>query len=80
MTCRTFRLRRSQTREFNRFEQPGPANYLPPAGYKNPLTSTGPQAVSDARIAAVNEQLLSLYSAGRPYHMPPPTASRPGTE
>jgi protein O-mannosyl-transferase len=38
------------------------------------------KAGSDTRFAAVNEQLLSLYRAGKPYHMPPPTAARPGTE
>jgi protein O-mannosyl-transferase len=38
------------------------------------------KAGSDARFAAVNEQLLSLYRAGKPYHMPPPIAARPGTE
>jgi Flp pilus assembly protein TadD len=38
------------------------------------------RAGGDARFAAMNEQLLNLYRAGRPYHMPPPTASRPGTQ
>jgi Flp pilus assembly protein TadD len=38
------------------------------------------RAGGDARSAAVNEQLLRLYRAGKPYHMPPPTASRPGME
>ena len=37
------------------------------------------KAGGDARFAAVNEQLLRLYRAGRPYHEPPPTA-RPGAE
>jgi Flp pilus assembly protein TadD len=32
----------------------------------------------DARFATVNEQLLKLYAAGKPYHMPPSTAPRPG--
>ena len=36
------------------------------------------RAGGDARFAAVNEQLLKLYFDGKPYHMPPPTASRPG--
>jgi len=31
----------------------------------------------DARFAAVNEQLLSLYRAGKPYHMPSPNLTRP---
>jgi Flp pilus assembly protein TadD len=30
----------------------------------------------DAQFAAVNEQLLKLYSDGKPYHMPPATAPR----
>ena len=30
------------------------------------------RASGDARFAAMNEQLLSLYRAGKPYHMPPP--------
>jgi Flp pilus assembly protein TadD len=29
----------------------------------------------DARFATMNEQLLSLYRAGKPYHMPPPSAA-----
>jgi Flp pilus assembly protein TadD len=36
------------------------------------------RAGGDARFAAVNEQLLKLYAAGKPYHMPPSTAPRPG--
>ena len=35
------------------------------------------RAGGDARFAAVNEQLLKLYRAGKPYHEPPPTVSRP---
>jgi len=38
------------------------------------------RAAGDARFAAVNEQLLRLYRAGKPYHMPPPTAARPGAQ
>ena len=38
------------------------------------------RAGGDAQFAAANAQLLRLYRAGRPYHMPPPTAARPGTE
>jgi Flp pilus assembly protein TadD len=38
------------------------------------------KAGGNTRFAAVNEQLLRLYRAGRPYHEPPPTASRPGAE
>ena len=34
----------------------------------------------NARFAAVNEQLLSLYRAGKPYHMPSPTVTRPGVQ
>lgn len=34
------------------------------------------RAGGDARFAAMNEQLLKLYSAGKPYHMPPATVSR----
>jgi tetratricopeptide (TPR) repeat protein len=30
------------------------------------------RAGGDARFAAMNEQLLSLYRAGKPYHIPPP--------
>ena len=30
------------------------------------------RASGDARFAAMNEQLLSLYRAGKPYHMPLP--------
>ncbi len=37
------------------------------------------RAGGDAQFAATNEQLLTLYRAGRPYHMPPPSAPRPGT-
>ena len=37
------------------------------------------RAGGDARFAATNEQLLTLYRAGKPYHMPPPTATHPGT-
>jgi Flp pilus assembly protein TadD len=35
------------------------------------------RAGGDTRFAAVNEQLLRLYRAGKPYHMPPPTVPRP---
>jgi Flp pilus assembly protein TadD len=38
------------------------------------------RAGGDARSAAVIGQLLRLYRAGKPYHEPPPTASRPGAE
>jgi Flp pilus assembly protein TadD len=38
------------------------------------------QSSGDSRFAAVNEQLLSLYRAGKPYHMPSPTLARPGVE
>lgn len=38
------------------------------------------RAGGDARFAAVNEQLLSLYRAGKPYHMPSPTVTRPRVE
>jgi Flp pilus assembly protein TadD len=38
------------------------------------------RAGGDSRFAAVNEQLLRLYRAGKPYHMPPPTAARAGAE
>jgi Flp pilus assembly protein TadD len=38
------------------------------------------RAGGDTRFAAVNEQLLRLYRAGRPYHEPASTTSRPGTE
>jgi Flp pilus assembly protein TadD len=34
------------------------------------------RAGGDAQFAAVNEQLLKLYSDGKPYHMPPATAPR----
>jgi Flp pilus assembly protein TadD len=34
------------------------------------------RASGDARFAAVNEQLLKLYSAGKPYHMTRPSTSR----
>ena len=30
------------------------------------------KASGDSRFGSVNEQLLSLYRAGKPYHMPPP--------
>jgi len=38
------------------------------------------QSSGDSRFAAVNEQLLSLYRAGKPYHMPSPALARPGVE
>jgi Flp pilus assembly protein TadD len=38
------------------------------------------QSSGDSRFAAVNEQLLSLYRAGKPYHMPFPALARPGVE
>jgi protein O-mannosyl-transferase len=38
------------------------------------------RANGNAQFAAASEQLLRLYQAGRPYHMPPPTAPRPGTD
>ncbi len=38
------------------------------------------RAGGDASFAAVNEQLLRLYRAGKPYHMPPPPAARPQAE
>jgi Flp pilus assembly protein TadD len=38
------------------------------------------RAGGDSRSAALNEQLLRLYRAGRPYHMPPPTAARTATQ
>jgi Flp pilus assembly protein TadD len=37
------------------------------------------RAGGNPQFAAANEQLLTLYRAGQPYHMPPPSASRPGT-
>ena len=36
------------------------------------------QSGGDTQFAAVNEQLLSLYRAGKPYHMPSPALARPG--
>jgi Flp pilus assembly protein TadD len=38
------------------------------------------RASGDTRSAAVSAQLLRLYRAGRPYHEPPPTTSRPGAK
>ena len=38
------------------------------------------QSGGDTRFAAVNEQLLSLYRTGKPYHMPSPALARPGLE
>ena len=38
------------------------------------------RATGDTRSAAINEQLLRLYRAGKPYHMPPPSAARPGAQ
>jgi Flp pilus assembly protein TadD len=37
------------------------------------------RAGGDPGFAAANEQLLTLYRAGQPYHMPLPSAPRPGT-
>jgi Flp pilus assembly protein TadD len=37
------------------------------------------RAGGDTRFAGMVEQLLRLYQAGRPYHMPAPTAERPGS-
>jgi Flp pilus assembly protein TadD len=38
------------------------------------------KACGDTRLAAINEQLLRLYRAGKPYHMPPPNAARTAAE
>ena len=38
------------------------------------------RAGGDTRFAAVNEQLLGLYRAGRPYHEPSPTVPLRGPE
>jgi Flp pilus assembly protein TadD len=38
------------------------------------------RAGGDARFASANEQLLTLYRSGRPYHMPSPALARPGVE
>jgi tetratricopeptide (TPR) repeat protein len=35
------------------------------------------RAGGDARLATMFEQLLRLYQAGKPYHMPAPGAPRP---
>jgi len=34
-------------------------------------------ATGNAQFASINQQLLKLYQAGKPYHMPPPAVARP---
>ena len=34
-------------------------------------------ATGNTGFANINQQLLRLYQAGKPYHMPPPPAARP---
>jgi protein O-mannosyl-transferase len=56
------------------------------AGHFPQAVETAQKAVDAAKVcgndqlAAMSEQLLILFRSGKPYHEPPPTTARPGTE